>query len=85
MKRAEVRELHEQGMEHLQGELHAKQEHLLRQIHMRIAAGEGVNPHEARETRRDIARIKTLIREKELGIDKKRQSSSTPQKADDQA
>ena len=57
MKAAELRELHEQSVEHLEGELENLQSHLLRQIHMRIAAGEGVNAHEAVTTRRDIARI----------------------------
>ena len=68
MKQAELRELHEQSVEHLEGELENLQSHLLRQIRMRIAAGEGVNAHEAVTTRRDIARIRTLIREQELGI-----------------
>ena len=70
MKRAELHELHQQSLEHLQGLLEEKQEHLLKKVRMRAAAGQGVNPHEAREVRRDIARIKTLIREKKLGIDR---------------
>ena len=70
MKRAELQELHQQSLEHLQGVLVEKQEYLLKQVRMRAAAGQGVNPHEARDVRRDIARIKTLIREKKLGIDR---------------
>lgn len=72
MKRAELMDLQEQPLEHLRSVLLEKQDYLLRQIRMRVAAGEGVNAHEARETRRDIARIKTLIREHELGIREKR-------------
>lgn len=33
---------------------------------IRIASGENVNPHEAREMRREIARLKTLLRAIEL-------------------
>ena len=72
MKRSELKELHEQPLEHLEGLLQEKKNFLLREIRMRVAAGEGVNPHEAREARRDIARIETLIRERRLGIDRKR-------------
>ena len=72
MNRAELKELQQQSAEHLESVLTEKQDYLLRQIRMRVAAGEGVNPHEAREIRREIAQIKTLIREHQLGIQQKR-------------
>ena len=75
MKRSELKDLQEQPLEHIESVLEERQEHLLRQIRMRVAAGEGVNAHEAREVRRDIARLKTLIRERELGIYEKRAAS----------
>ena len=34
---------------------------------MQRVTGEGVKPHEIRQLRRDIARIKTILRERELG------------------
>jgi large subunit ribosomal protein L29 len=70
VRRAELLELHGQSIEALQGLLQDKQNYLLMNVKMRAAGGEAVNPHEAREVRRDIARIKTLIREKEKGIDR---------------
>ena len=36
----------------------------------RIAAGEGANPHLARSSRRDIARLKTLLRAIEIVSEK---------------
>jgi ribosomal protein L29 len=81
VKRSELKELHEQPLEHLESLLREKQDFLLRQIRMRIAAGEGVNPHEARETRRDIARIETLIREKQTGIAQRRAQARAARKA----
>ncbi len=35
---------------------------------LRIASGEGVNPHEAGVMRRDVARIKTLLRAVEIVV-----------------
>ena len=68
MKRAELAELHQQTAENLQGILEQKKEELLLNVRMRAAAGQGVSPHEARTLKRDIATVKTLIREKEMGI-----------------
>lgn len=43
------------------------------QHRFRLSSGEGVNPHEARSTRRDIARMETLLGAvemvKEAGVD----------------
>ncbi|HHN47096.1 MAG TPA: 50S ribosomal protein L29 [Planctomycetes bacterium] len=60
MKAAEVRA---ESTEHLKVLLEEKRKSLLT-WRMRSAAGEGLSPHEARQTRRDIARILTVLKER---------------------
>ena len=61
-----ARELREMANDQLLEELRKVQERLLRDVRIRVASGEGVNAHEARACRRDIARIRTILREREL-------------------
>ena len=56
-----ITQLREESTDRVREILAETQEKLLKHK-MRIATGEGVNPHEAREMRRDIARMKTLLR-----------------------
>lgn len=63
MKASEYRDM---TTEQLGEELRSVQERLLRDVRIRVASGEGINAHEARDCRRDIARIKTIIREREI-------------------
>jgi large subunit ribosomal protein L29 len=56
-----AKQLREESTARLREMLVETQEQLFRHK-MRIASGEGVNPHEARTLRRDIARIRTLLR-----------------------
>ena len=60
-----IRQLREESTDRLREILAETQEKLFKHK-MRIATGEGVNPHEAREMRLDIARMKTLLRAIEL-------------------
>ncbi len=56
-----IKQLREESTDRVREILAETQDKLFRQK-MRIATGEGVNPHEAREMRLDIARMKTLLR-----------------------
>jgi len=56
-----VRQLREESTERL-GEMLLETQEKLFKHKLRIASGEGVNPHEAGQMRRDVARIKTLLR-----------------------
>jgi ribosomal protein L29 len=56
-----VRQLREESTERLREMLGETKEKLFKHK-LRIASGEGVNPHEAREMRRDAARLTTLLR-----------------------
>ncbi len=60
-----VGQLREESTARLSEMLAETQEQLFKH-RLRIASGEGVNPHEAREMRRDIARARTLLRAIEL-------------------
>ena len=60
-----VKQLCEESTARLREVLVETQEKLFKH-RLRVASGEGVNPHEAREMRRDIARIRTLVHAVEL-------------------
>lgn len=60
-----VRQLREESTDRIR-ELLAEMKEKYFKHKMRIATGEGVNPHEAREMRLDMARAKTLLRAIEL-------------------
>ncbi len=60
-----VNQLREESTARLREMLVETQENLVKHK-MRVATGEGVNPHEAGEMRREVARIKTLLRAVEL-------------------
>jgi ribosomal protein L29 len=55
-----VKQLREESTGRLR-EILAETKESLFKYRLRIASGEGANPHEAREMRRDIARIETLL------------------------
>ena len=59
-------ELRERSTEELAENLLELKKRFFFQIKMQRVTGEGVKPHEIRLLRRDIARIKTLLREREL-------------------
>jgi ribosomal protein L29 len=60
-----IRQIREESVERLQ-EILAETQNKAFQHRMRIATGEGVNPHEVRGMRLDIARIRTVLRSIEL-------------------
>ena len=60
-----VTQLREESTARLREMLVETQENFFKH-RLRLAAGEGVNPHEAPEMRRDIARIRTLLHAVEL-------------------
>ncbi len=60
-----VKQLREESTARLREMLVETQEKLFKHK-MSVATGEGVDPHEAGEMRRDVARIKTLLRAVEL-------------------
>ena len=60
-----AKQLREESTARLREMLVETQEKLFKHK-MRIATGEGVNQHEARQMRRDVARIRTLLRSVEL-------------------
>jgi large subunit ribosomal protein L29 len=51
----------------LQSDLEKMQRELLN-LRCRSALGEEINPMDAKAARRDIARIRTILRERELGL-----------------
>ena len=55
-----VRQLREESTARLR-EILAETQEKMHKHRLRIASGEGVNPHEGGEMRRDIARVKTLL------------------------
>ena len=63
---ATAKEYREMTTEQLLEDLRKVQDRLLRDVRIRVASGEGVNSHEARDCRREIARIKTIVREREI-------------------
>ena len=60
MKPAELRA---ESVDHLKVLLEEKRKSVL-EWRMRSAAGEGLNPHEAKANRREIARIITILKER---------------------
>ena len=66
--RREARQLREKTSEELRDDLARERERLLKEIKMPLAGGQKVNAHEARQSRRKIALLMTLLRERELGI-----------------
>jgi ribosomal protein L29 len=56
-----VKQLREESTARLREMLVETRDKLFKQK-LRIASGEGVNPHESGEMRRDVARIRTLLR-----------------------
>jgi len=64
-----IKQLREESTDRLREILAETQENLFKHK-MRIATGEGVNPHEAREMRTDIARMKTLLRAIEFVVER---------------
>jgi len=63
-----ARELREKTTEELADDLAREREHILKGIRLPLAGGQRVNSHEVRQTRRKIACIMTILRERELGI-----------------
>ncbi len=68
-----IKQLREESTDRVR-EILAETQDALFKHKMRIATGEGVNPHESREMRLDIARMKTLLRaiefvEEHAGVD----------------
>lgn len=64
MKAKDLRELSTAEIEHKVNSL--KEE--LFNLRFQLATGQLENPHRIREVRKDIARAKTILRERELGI-----------------
>lgn len=63
-------EMREMTDEELQNELEDLQSELLTQTSIQAAGGAPDNPGRIREMKKTIARIKTIQRERELGIEK---------------
>jgi ribosomal protein L29 len=63
-----IKQLREESTDRIR-EILAETQDALFKHKMRIATGEGVNPHEARTMRLDIARMKTLLRAIEYVIE----------------
>ena len=61
-----ARELREKSSEELAENLNEAKKRLFFQMKMQRVTGEGVKPHEIRQLRRDIARIQTILRERQL-------------------
>ncbi len=64
-----IKQLREESTDRVR-EILAETQDALFKHKMRIATGEGINPHEAREMRLDIARVKTLLRAIDLVIER---------------
>jgi large subunit ribosomal protein L29 len=60
------RELREKSSQELSENLLELRKRLFFQVKMQRVTGEGVKPHEIRQLRKDIARISTILREREL-------------------
>ena len=61
-----ARELREKSSEELAENLSEAKKRLFFQMKMQRVTGEGAKPHEVRQLRRDIARIHTILRERQL-------------------
>ncbi|MBC7106793.1 MAG: 50S ribosomal protein L29 [Firmicutes bacterium] len=64
MKPSEIRAL---SQEELRAKIGEAKEELFR-LRLQLATGQLDNPNKIRETKRRIARLKTILRERELGI-----------------
>lgn len=64
MKAKEIRELTEQE---LNEKIHELKEELFN-LRFQLATGQLDNPMRIRQVRKDIARVKTIMRERELGL-----------------
>lgn len=60
------RELREKSSQELVENLQELRKRLFFQVKMQRVTGEGIKPHEIRQLRRDVARISTILREREL-------------------
>jgi large subunit ribosomal protein L29 len=60
------RDLREKSSQELEENLQELRKRLFFQVKMQRVTGEGVKPHEIRQLRRDIARICTILRERQL-------------------
>ncbi len=67
MKR-EARVLREKTTEELADDLTRERERLFKEVKMPLAGGQRINSHEVRSSRRRIALLHTLLRERELGL-----------------
>ncbi len=65
MKAAELRD---KTVEELKENLEESKKRLFFQMKMQSSTGEGVKPHEPGILKKDIARINTILREKELAV-----------------
>jgi large subunit ribosomal protein L29 len=61
-----ARELREKSSEELAENINEAKKRMFFQMKMQRVSGEGVKPHEIRQLRREIARLKTILREREL-------------------
>ena len=61
-----AQELRDKGGEELTENLSEARKRLFFEMKMKGLTGEGVKPHEMRVLRRDIARMKTILRERQL-------------------
>ena len=74
MREHRISRFAELSVEELKREETALQEQLFR-LRFQLQTGNAENPARLRETRRGLARVKTLLREHELGIQKRRRTA----------
>lgn len=70
MKKKDVQELRNKSIKELRELMRKIQEELVK-LRTELGAGKLKNVHQVKLKRRDLARIKTILREKELGGQKK--------------
>lgn len=75
-----IQKLAEMGQEELRHEEEKLSEQIFR-FRFQLQTGNVENPSRLGHTRRDLARVKTLLRERELGIERRRRSVSEGEKA----
>ncbi|HOX07687.1 MAG TPA: 50S ribosomal protein L29 [Planctomycetota bacterium] len=61
-----AREMRDKSSEELADNLNEAKKRLFFQMKMQRVSGEGAKPHEVRSLKRDIARIQTILRERQL-------------------
>jgi large subunit ribosomal protein L29 len=61
-----AREIRDKTSEELAENLREARHRLFTQMKMQRATGEGIKPHEVGQLKKDIARIATILREREL-------------------